>query len=75
MAILAVLIIVGHWLDFYQMVMPGALGAHYSVGWFEFGILILYAGLIMYFVGRALEKSPLLAKHHPFLKESIIHHT
>jgi hypothetical protein len=51
------------------------LGAHYSVGWFEFGILVLYAGLIMYFVGRALEKSPLLAKHHPFLKESIVHHT
>jgi hypothetical protein len=75
MAFLAVLIIVGHWLDFYQMVMPGALGAHYSVGWFEFGILVLYAGLIMYFVGTALEKSPLLAKHHPFLKESIVHHT
>jgi hypothetical protein len=75
MAFLAVLIIVGHWLDFYQMVMPGALGAHYSVGWFEFGILVLYAGLIMFFVGRALEKSPLLAKHHPFLKESIVHHT
>jgi hypothetical protein len=75
MAFLAVLIIVGHWLDFYQMVMPGALGAHYSVGWYEFGILALYAGLIMFFVGRALEKSPLLAKHHPFLKESIVHHT
>jgi hypothetical protein len=57
------------------MVMPGPMGAHYSLGWFEFGILILYAGLIMHFVGKGLEKSPLLAKYHPFLKESIIHHT
>ncbi len=75
MAVLAVLIIIGHWLDFYQMVMPGSLGEHYSLGWFEFGILAFYAGLIMFFVGRSLEKAPLLSKHHPLLKESIIHHT
>jgi hypothetical protein len=75
MAVLAVLIIIGHWLDFYQMVMPGTLGEHYSLGWFEFGILAFYAGLIMFFVGRSLEKAPLLSKHHPLLKESIIHHT
>jgi hypothetical protein len=75
MAVLAVLIILGHWLDFYQMVMPGTLGEHYSLGWFEFGILAFFAGLIMFFVGRSLEKAPLLSKHHPLLKESIIHHT
>lgn len=75
MAALAVLIIIGHWMDFYQMVMPGTLGEHYSLGWFEFGILAFYAGLIMFFVGRSLEKAPLLSKHHPLLKESIIHHT
>ncbi len=75
MTFLAVLIILGHWIDFYQMVMPGPLGEHYSLGWFEFGILALYAGLIMFFVGRSLAKSPLVPKYHPFLKESIIHHT
>lgn len=75
MAVLAVLIILGHWVDFYQMVMPGSLGEHYSLGWFEFGILAFYAGLIMFFVGRSLEKAPLLSKHHPMLKESILHHT
>jgi hypothetical protein len=72
---LAVLIILGHWVDFYQMVMPGPLGEHYSLGWFEFGILALYAGLLMYFVGRSLQSRPLVAKYDPFLKESIIHHT
>ena len=75
MATLAVLIIIGHWVDFYQMVMPGSLGEHYTLGWFEFGILAFYAGLIMFFVGRSLEKAPLLSKHHPMLKESILHHT
>ncbi|MEY4114671.1 MAG: hypothetical protein RLZ76_1364 [Bacteroidota bacterium] len=75
MTFVAVLIILGHWVDFYQMVMPGTLHEHYSLGWFEFGILIFYAGLIMYFVGRGLSKKPLLAVHHPFVKESLIHHT
>lgn len=72
---LAVLIILGHWVDFYQMVMPGTLHEHYSLGWFEFGILVLYAGLIMHFVGKGLSKKPLVSLHHPFMKESIIHHT
>lgn len=72
---LAVLIILGHWIDFYQMVMPGTVHEHFSLGWFEFGILALYAGLIMFFVGRGLTKKPLSAKYHPFMKESTIHHT
>ena len=75
MSYLAVLIIIGHWIDFYQMVMPGPLGEHYSLGWFEFGILALYAGLIMHFTGKALEKTDLTPRHHPFFKESLIHHT
>jgi hypothetical protein len=74
-AVLAVLIIMGHWVDFYQMVMPGTLHEHYSLGWFEFGILALYGGLIMLFVGKGLTKKPLVAEHHPFIKESTIHHT
>jgi hypothetical protein len=72
---LAILIILGHWIDFYQMVMPGTMNEHYSLGWFEFGILVLYAGLIMHFVGKGLSKKPLVALHHPYIKESVIHHT
>ena len=75
MAYLGVVIIVGHWIDFFQMVMPGSVGEHYSMGWFEFGILALYAGLIMLLVGRSLAGKPLVARYHPFLKESVIHHT
>jgi len=71
----AVLIILGHWIDFFQMVMPGPMGEHYSLSWFEFGILALYAGLIMHFVGKGLASKPLVPKHHPFFKESLIHHT
>jgi hypothetical protein len=72
---MAVLIIFGHWIDFYQMVMPGTLHDKAQLMPFEFGIACLFIGLIMWGVGRYLGKNSLLAKNHPFLKESMIHHT
>ncbi|MDB5202301.1 MAG: uncharacterized protein JWQ27_1710 [Ferruginibacter sp.] len=71
----AVLIIFGHWIDLYQMVMPGTLHEHAQLMPFEFGIAALFIGLIMWGVGRYFSKHSLLAKNHPFLKESMIHHT
>ncbi len=70
----AVLLLVGHWIDFYIMVMPNPLGAHAHMGWFEFGIALGYVGMIIWFGGKALEKAPTVPLHHPFLKESVIHH-
>lgn len=72
---MAVLIVFGHWIDFYQMVMGSVSKDEVTLGWLDFGIAALYIGLIIFFVGKELAKKPLLAKHHPFLKESIIHHT
>ncbi|MBC7536607.1 MAG: quinol:cytochrome C oxidoreductase [Ferruginibacter sp.] len=75
MTFTAVLIIFGHWIDFYQMVMPGTLGEHAEMMPFEFGVASLFIGIIMWGVGNYLSKHSLLAKYHPFLKESMIHHT
>lgn len=78
---MAVLILFGHWLDFYQMVMPGAMmdpetkTTHVPNMLADFGIGLGFVGLIMFITARSLAKHPLLAKNHPFLKESIIHHT
>ena len=74
MTFAAIIIIFGHWLDFFLMVMPGPLGDHATIGWFELGIAAGYVGMIVWLVGRALEKAPLVPLYHPFLKESIIHH-
>jgi len=75
MTFTAVLIIFGHWIDFYQMVMPGPLRENAELMPFEFGIACLFIGLIMWGAGRYLGKHSLLMKNHPFLKESMIHHT
>lgn len=81
MTFMALLIIFGHWLDFFQMVFPGPLtdtktGETYvpMIVW-DFGVALGFVGLIMFVTGRALSRAPLLAKNHPFVKESVIHHT
>jgi len=75
MTFMAVLIIFGHWIDFYQMVMPGTVKGNNHMSWYEFGIPLGFVGLIMWGVGSYLSKHPMVARNHPFLKESIIHHT
>lgn len=72
---MAVFILFGHWIDFYQMVMGSISKDQVTLGWLDFGVLSLFIGLMIFFVAKALASKPLIAKYHPFLKESIIHHT
>ncbi len=72
---MAILIIFGHWIDFWQMVMPGAVAGDAHLRPFEFGIAALFVGIIMWRVGAYFTSHSLTAKNHPFLKESMIHHT
>ena len=73
--IMALIIIFGHWLDFYQMVFASVARDHVELNLFDIGIALGFVGLIMLVAGRAMSKHPLVAKYHPFTKESIIHHT
>src|SRR4026208_1534688 len=75
MTILAVLIIFGHWLDFFQMVHPANSRDHVPMMLYDMGVGLGFVGLIMFIVGRTLAKHPLVPKNHPFFKESVIHHT
>jgi Ni/Fe-hydrogenase subunit HybB-like protein len=77
----SILILVGHWLDLYQMVFP-ALSKdphtgqyHVPLNLFDIGIALGFVGLIMWTTANALAKRPLYVKNHPFFKETIIHHT
>jgi Ni/Fe-hydrogenase subunit HybB-like protein len=81
MTFMALLILFGHWLDFYQMVFPSPMTnhetgeTHVPLLLYDFSVALGFIGLIMFVTGRALAKSPLLARNHPFIKESLIHHT
>ncbi|HEU4859126.1 MAG TPA: quinol:cytochrome C oxidoreductase, partial [Chitinophagaceae bacterium] len=73
--VLGVMIIFGHWLDFFQMVHPATSVDHVPMMLYDMGIGLGFVGLIMFIVGRTLAKHPLVPKNHPFFKESVIHHT
>ncbi len=74
MTFMAVFILFGHWLDFYQMVFPGPFPDHLELGLFDFGVALGFIGLIMFVTGRELSKRSMYVKNHPFFKETIIHH-
>jgi hypothetical protein len=73
-----ILLLVGHWLDYYLMVMPGTMPPRdtaFPFGVEEITIFIGFAGLFTFLVLNALSKFKSLAPaKHPFLEESLHHH-
>jgi hypothetical protein len=70
---MAMIIIFGHWLDFYQMIMPGVLGADWHIAWYEIGVFMGFAGLLVATVSSTLSKSSLVPNNNLLLKESVVH--
>ena len=70
---MALIIIFGHWLDFFIMTMPGPLGTHWHLSWYELGIFAGFVGIMITSVSRTLAKSSLVPNNHPLLKEAILH--
>lgn len=65
-----IVILLGHYLDFYNMIMPATVGTQWFIGVSEIGSLLFFFGLFIYVVFSSLSKSPLLAKRNPFIEES-----
>jgi len=70
---MAMVIIFGHWLDFYIMTMPGPLGEHWHLSWYELGIFAGFVGILIYTIATTLTKSSLVPNNHPLLKEALLH--
>jgi hypothetical protein len=65
-----VLILCGHYLDVFVMIMPATVVDRWFIGIPEIGSVLLFGGLFILVVFSALGKAPLLAKGNPFIKES-----
>ncbi|MBF2709347.1 quinol:cytochrome C oxidoreductase [Flavobacterium soyangense] len=63
-------ILFGHYIDFFNMIMPGTVGDHWFIGVSEIGSVFFFLGLFIYVVFTALTKAPLLPKRNPFIEES-----
>ncbi|WOC40865.1 quinol:cytochrome C oxidoreductase [Polaribacter sp. HL-MS24] len=63
-------ILIGHYIDVFVMVMPSTVGAQWSIGIPEISALFFFIGLFMYTTFTAFAKANPIAKGNPFLKES-----
>lgn len=72
------IMLIGHWNDLYQIIMPGAIGA-YSPSFgsilMQLGFALAFGGLFLFVVYRSLAKAALVPKNSPFLEESLHHST
>ncbi|MFD1768574.1 quinol:cytochrome C oxidoreductase [Sphingobacterium suaedae] len=73
MLFVAILLLLGHWLDYYIMIMPGTVETHRGFGFIEIGTAIGFVGLFTFLVMTKLSKHALVPKNHPFLDESLHH--
>lgn len=65
-----IVILIGHYVDLFIMIMPGTVGGSWSFGIPELGALLFFVGIFIYTVFRAFSKADPVAKGNPFLKES-----
>lgn len=72
--IVGFVVLAGHYLDFYLMIMPSAVGDHFGFGISEISSLLFFIGLFIFCGFRRLENRPLLAKGNPYTEESLHHH-
>ncbi|WP_298484327.1 quinol:cytochrome C oxidoreductase [uncultured Maribacter sp.] len=65
-----VVILAGHYLDIFNMIMPSTVGDQWFIGIPEIGAVLFFAGLFIFWVFRALSNAPLQPKRNPFIEES-----
>ena len=65
-----IVILFGHYIDVFNMIMPATVGDRWFIGIPEISAILLFLGLFIFIVFYALSKAPLLAKGNPFIKES-----
>ncbi len=63
-------ILVGHYIDIFNMIMPATVGDRWGIGLAEISAVAFFLGLFIMVVFYSLSKVPLLAKGNPFVKES-----
>lgn len=65
-----IVVILGHYMDVFNMIMPSAVGDQWFIGLPEIGGFLFFLGLFLWVVFNALTKAPLVAKGDPYMGES-----
>ncbi len=65
-----IVILLGHYMDVFNMIMPSAVGNQWFIGAAEIGGFLFFLGLFIYIVFTEITKAPLKAKGDPYMGES-----
>jgi len=65
-----IVILSGHYIDFFNMIMPATVGDRWFIGISEISSVLFFLGLFIMVTFTALTKVPLLPKRNPFIEES-----
>jgi len=65
-----IVILFGHYIDFFNMIMPATVGDQWFIGMPEIGSLLFFLGLFIFVVFTALTKAPIEPKNNPYIEES-----
>ena len=65
-----IVLLLGHYLDVFNMIMPSAVGDQWFIGIPELGALSFFSGAFIYWVFRAMTKAPLQVTRNPYIEES-----
>ncbi len=63
-------IIIGHYLDFFNMITPGTVGGSWTIGVTEISALLFFAGLFIFTTFSTIAKAALVVKNNPMIEES-----
>jgi len=74
MTYVAVIILIGHFVDYFLMVFPSVMKANWSIGLVELLTPCAFVGIYIFVAFTGLTKAPLVPKNNPMLKESLHHH-
>jgi hypothetical protein len=69
-----IVVVLGHYIDIFNMIMPSAVGDQWFIGMAEIGGFLFFLGLFLWVVFSALSKAPLIAKGDPYMGESERYH-
>lgn len=65
-----IVILAGHYIDIFNMIMPATVGTLWSIGLLEIGAILCFGGLFCFFVFNTLAKAPLQVTGDPYIEES-----
>ncbi|GAA5023005.1 quinol:cytochrome C oxidoreductase [Marivirga lumbricoides] len=72
--IVTIIVLIGHWFDFYLMITPGVMKEDGGFGFLEIGMALIFGAAFLFVALRSLSKIPLVAKNHPMIEEAKHHH-